>query len=187
MEKEYTFLCLAEEIARGYVFAKNAEEAKQKILNNDYDDVADTYDMNMKEITFLEEVKDWWINLHFYGRLTKEPEVRYTANTNSQVTVFTLAVNRRYNNEQVKADFFNLTSFGKTAEFCSKYYKKGQQVLVEGRIQNRTWEDDKGQKRYATDFIVENAYFADSNKNTNDTQESASDFVTVEDDEDLPF
>ena len=58
MEKEYTFLCLAEEIARGYVFAKNAEEAKQKILNNDYDDVADTYDMNMKEITFLEEVKD---------------------------------------------------------------------------------------------------------------------------------
>jgi len=125
----------------------------------------------------------------FLGRLTKDPEVRYTANTNSQVTVFTLAVNRRYvsQNGEREVDFFNLTAFGKTAEFVSKYYKKGQQVLVEGRIQNRTWEDDKGQKRYATDFIVENAYFADSNKNTNDTQESASDFVTVEEDEDLPF
>lgn len=125
----------------------------------------------------------------FLGRLTKEPEVRYTANTNSQVTVFTLAVNRRYvsQNGEREVDFFNVTSFGKTAEFCSKYYKKGQQVLVEGRIQNRTWEDQNGQKRYATDFIVEQAYFADSNKNTNDTQLSESDFVTVEEDEDLPF
>ena len=125
----------------------------------------------------------------FLGRLTKDPEVRYTANTNSQVTVFTLAVNRRYvsQNGEREVDFFNLTSFGKTAEFCSKYYKKGQQVLVEGRIQNRTLEDQNGQKRYATDFIVEQCYFADSNKNTNDTQEATSDFVTVAEDEDLPF
>jgi len=128
-------------------------------------------------------------HFQFLGRLTRDPEVRYTANTNSQVTVFTLAVNRRYlsQNGEREVDFFNLTSFGKIAEFCSKYYKKGQQVLVEGRIQNRTWEDDKGQKRYATDFIVEQCYFADSNKNTNDTQLSESDFVTVEEDEDLPF
>ena len=125
----------------------------------------------------------------FLGRLTKDPEVRYTANTNSQVTVFTLAVNRRYvsQNGEREVDFFNLTSFGKTAEFCSKYYKKGQQVLVEGRVQNRTLEDQNGQKRYATDFIVEQCYFADSNKNTNDTQEATSDFVTVAEDEDLPF
>ena len=125
----------------------------------------------------------------FLGRLTKDPEVRYTANTNSQVTVFTLAVNRRYvsQNGEREVDFFNLTSFGKTAEFCSKYYRKGQQVLVEGRIQNRTLEDQNGQKRYATDFIVEQCYFADSNKNTNDTQEATSDFVTVAEDEDLPF
>ena len=102
----------------------------------------------------------------FLGRLTKDPEVRYTANTNSQVTSFSLAVNRRFAspNGERQTDFFNLTSFGKTAEFCSKYYKKGQQVLVEGRIQNRTWEDQNGQKRYATDFIVENAYFADSRR-----------------------
>lgn len=123
----------------------------------------------------------------FLGRLTKDPEVRYTANTNSQVTAFSLAVNRRYlsANGERETDFFNLIAFGKTAEFCSKYYKKGQQVLVEGRIQNRTWEDQNGQKRYATDFIVEQAYFADSNKNTKDVQ--VDDFVTVEQDEVLPF
>ena len=130
----------------------------------------------------------------FLGRLTKDPEVRYTANTNSQVTVFPLAVNRRFKQEgQPDADFFNLTAFGKTAEFCSKYYKKGQQVLVEGRIQNRTWEDQNGQKRYATDYIIEQAYFADSRRDNAEggfempSVSDASDFITVDDSEDLPF
>lgn len=131
----------------------------------------------------------------FLGRLTKEPEVRYTANTNSQVTVFPLAVSRRFasQNGERQTDFFNLTAFGKTAEFCSKYYKKGQQVLVEGRIQNRTWEDQNGQKRYATDFIVEQAYFADSRRDAAEggfempSVSDASDFITVDDSEDLPF
>ena len=119
----------------------------------------------------------------FLGRLTKEPEVRYTANTNTQVTTFTLAVNRKYveQGKERQADFFNLTAFGKVAEFCSKYFKKGQQVLVTGRIQNRTWEDEKGQKRYATDFIVEDTYFADSRKEVED------DFIAVDETEDLPF
>ena len=131
----------------------------------------------------------------FLGRLTRDPEVRYTANTNSQVTTFSVAVNRRFvsQNGERQTDFFNLTAFGKTAEFCSKYFKKGQQVLVEGRIQNRTWEDQNGQKRYATDFIVEQAYFADSRRdNAGDSFEmpamdDASDFVTVDDSEELPF
>ena len=131
----------------------------------------------------------------FLGRLTKDPEVRYTANTNSQVTAFSVAVNRRFvsQNGERQTDFFNVSAFGKTAEFCSKYFKKGQQVLVEGRIQNRTWEDQNGQKRYATDFIVENAYFADSRREgSGDAFEmpamnDASDFVTVDDSEDLPF
>ena len=100
----------------------------------------------------------------FMGRLTRDPESRFTQNTNTPVTTFSIAVNRRFAeaNGERKADFFNLTAFGKLAEFCSKYYRKGQQVLVEGRIQNRTWEDQSGQKRYATDYIIENAYFADS-------------------------
>ena len=85
------------------------------------------------------------------------------------------------------------------AEFCSKYYRKGQQVLVEGRIQNRTWEDQSGQKRYATDYIIENAYFADSRRdadmsnagmaNNASTPASTDDgeFITIDDTEELPF
>jgi single-strand DNA-binding protein len=131
----------------------------------------------------------------FMGRLTKDPEVRMTSN-NTQVTSFTIAVNRRFadQNGERKADFFNLTSFGKLAEFVSKYYTKGQQVLVEGRIQNRTWDDQNGQKRYATDFILENAYFADSRRegganNGMEIPSSSSDgeFITIDDTEELPF
>ena len=129
----------------------------------------------------------------FLGRLTKEPEVKYTSNTNTQVTTFTIAVNRRYvaDGGERQADFFNLTAFGKIAEFCSKYFTKGQQVLVTGRIQNRSWEDDKGQKRYATDFIVEDTYFADSKKEAQASGEQApteiDDWATVEETEELPF
>ncbi len=129
----------------------------------------------------------------FLGRLTKEPEVKYTSQTNTQVTTFSLAVNRRYveQGKERLTDFFNLISFGKTAEFVSKYFRKGQQVLVEGRIQNRSWDDQNGLKRYATDFIVEACYFADSNKNTNEAipeaAPEANDFVTVDTDEELPF
>ena len=133
----------------------------------------------------------------FMGRLTRDPETRTTPNTNTQVTTFSIAVNRRFadQNGERKADFFNLTAFGKLAEFCSKYYAKGQQVLVEGRIQNRSWEDPNGQKRYATDFIVENAYFADSRRDSagsNVDMEVPSssadgDFITIDDNEELPF
>ena len=133
----------------------------------------------------------------FMGRLTRDPETRTTPNTNTQVTTFSIAVNRRFadQNGERKADFFNLTAFGKLAEFCSKYYRKGQQVLVEGRIQNRSWDDQNGQKRYATDFIIENAYFADSRRDSagsNVDMEVPSssadgDFITIDDNEELPF
>lgn len=122
----------------------------------------------------------------FLGRLTKEVETRATT-TGTTVASFSLAVNRKFTDEngERKADFFNCTAFGKTAEFISKYFGKGQQVLVEGRIQNRSWEDDKGQKRYATDFIVEQTYFADSNKS--ETNTSDGEFITIDDTEELPF
>ena len=133
----------------------------------------------------------------FMGRLTRDPEARFTQNTNTPVTTFSIAVNRRFAeaNGERKADFFNLTAFGKLAEFCSKYYRKGQQVLVEGRIQNRTWEDQSGQKRYATDYIIENAYFADSRRENDafgngDIAPSSSidgEFITIDDTDDLPF
>ena len=133
----------------------------------------------------------------FMGRLTKDPETKVTPNTNTQVTTFSIAVNRRFadQNGERKADFFNITAFGKLAEFCAKYYTKGQQVLVEGRIQNRSWDDPNGQKRYATDFIVENAYFADSRRDSSTPSMDAGvpsssadgDFITIDDHEELPF
>ena len=134
----------------------------------------------------------------FLGRLTKDPEVRYTANNNTQVTTFTIAVNRKFvaQGAERQADFFNLTSFGKTAEFIAKYFKKGQQVLVEGRIQNRTWEDQTGNKRYATDFIVDDTYFADSKRDGSEVSNESvaipnssdlGDFITIDETEELPF
>ena len=106
------------------------------------------------------------------GRLTRDVEVRYTQTNNTMVANFSLAVNRRFvkEGEERQADFINIVAWGKTAEFCSKYFKKGQQVGVIGRIQTRTWDDDQGMKHYATEVIAEEVYFADSKKD-NYTQE----------------
>ncbi len=99
------------------------------------------------------------------GRLTRDPEVRYTQNTNTLVASFALAVNRRFvrQGEERQADFFNIVAWGKQGEFCSKYFKKGQQVGVIGRLQTRTWDDDKG-RHYITEVVAEEVYFADSKR-----------------------
>ena len=97
------------------------------------------------------------------GRLTKDPDTKYTQTTNKQVVSFTLAVNRRFSKEK-EADFINIVSWNKTAEFCSKYFKKGQQVGVIGKIQTRNYEDKDGKKVYVTEVIAEEVYFADSKK-----------------------
>ena len=99
------------------------------------------------------------------GRLTRDPEVRYTQTSNTLVASFSLAVNRRFvrQGEERQADFFNIVAWGKTGEFCSKYFKKGQQVGIIGRLQTRTWDDDKG-RHYITEVVAEEAYFADSKR-----------------------
>ena len=99
------------------------------------------------------------------GRLTRDPEVRYTQTNNTLVASFSLAVNRRFvrQGEERQADFFNVVAWGKTGEFCSKYFKKGQQVGVIGRLQTRTWDDDKG-RHYITEVVAEESYFADSKR-----------------------
>ena len=104
------------------------------------------------------------------GRLTKDVDVKYTQTTNIMIASFSLAVNRRFikQGEERQADFFNVTAFGKTGEFCSKYFSKGQQVAIIGRLQTRNWQDDQGQKHYATDVIAEEVYFADSKKQQNE-------------------
>ena len=106
------------------------------------------------------------------GRLTRDPEVRYTQTNNTAVASFSLAVNRRFvkEGEERQADFINIVVWGKTAEFCSKYFKKGMQIALVGRIQTRNWEDDQGQKHYVTEVVAEEVYFADSKKEQQEPQ-----------------
>lgn len=121
------------------------------------------------------------------GRLTKDPEVRYTQSTNTQVTSFTLAVNRRFvkQGEERQADFINIVAWNKTAEFVSKYFKKGQQVGVIGRIQTRNYDDEQGTKHYITEVIAEEVYFAGDKKE--ETQSNTTDDFEITDMDSLPF
>ncbi len=100
------------------------------------------------------------------GRLTKDPELRYTSGNNTAVCSFSLAVNRRFSKpgEEKQADFFNVVAWEKTAEFCGKWFEKGRQVVVVGRLQNRSWDDNEGKKHYVTEVVAEETYFADSKK-----------------------
>lgn len=117
------------------------------------------------------------------GRLTRDPEVKYTQNNNTAICSFSLAVNRRFKQEgQPEADFINIVSFGKTGEFCGKYFTKGQQVAVCGRIQTRNYDDKEGKKVYVTEVIAEEAYFADSKK-----EATAEPFTNTVEGEQLPF
>ena len=119
------------------------------------------------------------------GRLTKEPEMRATQ-SNTAVCSFSLAVNRRFKQEgQPDADFINVTAWAKTAEFVSKYFAKGQQVAVIGRIQTRNYDDKDGKKVYVTEVVAEEVYFADSKKEPNVI--TSEGFMVVEGDSGLPF
>lgn len=113
-------------------------------------------------------------NVSLLGRLTKDPEIRYTAN-NVPVAGFTLAVNRRIKQDgQPEADFIPVVAWQKTAEFCNKYFVKGQQVWVQGRIQTRTWDDNDGKKHYVTEVVAEQVGFADSKKDGSGNGQAAA-------------
>ena len=122
------------------------------------------------------------------GRLTKDPEVRYTQATNTMVTSFTLAVNRRFvrPGEERQADFINIVAWNKTAEFVSKYFSKGQQVGVIGRIQTRNYDNEEGIKHYVTEVIAEEVYFAGEKKDVEQNDTTTADFEITNSD-DLPF
>ena len=105
------------------------------------------------------------------GRLTKKPEIRFSQATKTKVALFTLAVNRRYvkPGEERETDFINIISYSKLAEFSEKYLSQGIQVNVVGRLQNRSYEDKKGNKKYITEVIAEEIYFADSKKKADES------------------
>ena len=103
------------------------------------------------------------------GNLTRDPELRHTANGNS-VASFSIAVNRTYkgNDGDLKKEtsYFNIVVWGKMGENCAKYLSKGRPVLVEGRLQNRSWEAEDGTKRHATDIVAEVVQFLGSGSNS---------------------
>lgn len=102
------------------------------------------------------------------GRLTREPEVRYTQGSEPLAVVkYTLAVNRRFKRpNEADADFINCVAFGKIGEFAEKYFRKGQMVSVVGRLQIRSWDDADGNKRWSTDVVIEDQFFAESKKDS---------------------
>lgn len=98
------------------------------------------------------------------GRLTRDPDVRYSQGANSTaVARYTLAVDRRFKREnEQSADFINCVAFGKSAEFAEKYYRKGTKILISGRIQTGSYTNRDGAKVYTTDIVVEEQEFAES-------------------------
>ena len=140
------------------------------------------------------------------GRLTADPELKQTPSGVS-VSTFSIAVNRRYNSkdssQQTQADFFNVTAWRATAEFVSKYFRKGSSICVIGSLQNRTWTDQQGVKHYATDIIADEVSFVDSRSESSASapytpdaynspsfssdNTSAPKFEELQTDDDLPF
>ena len=98
------------------------------------------------------------------GRLTRDPDVRYSAGENATaVARYTLAVDRRFRRDgENNADFIGCVAFGKSAEFAEKYFRQGLKVLVTGRIQTGSYTNRDGQKVYTTDVVVEDQEFAES-------------------------
>ena len=135
------------------------------------------------------------------GRLTKNPEIKFSQTNNVKVATFSLAVNRKYvkQGEGRQADFFNIVAYSKLGDFVEKFLKQGIQVCVNGRLQTRNYEDKNGIKRYVTEVIAEEIDFADSytniegnTKNKKKTisedlkeKDTSEDFISNGDD--LPF
>ena len=136
------------------------------------------------------------------GRLTADPELKQTQ-SGIPVASFSIAVNRRFgakDGSQPQADFFNVTAWRATAEFVSRYFKKGSSIFVVGQLQNRSWTDTNGQKRYATDIKADEVSFVDGKNDApgaNDgggayipdayKQADAANYEDVNADDDLPF
>ena len=140
------------------------------------------------------------------GRMTADPERRQTGN-GTPVTSFSIAVNRAYSGQQdtasgqSTADFINVVAWRNRAEFVCKYFKKGSSICVVGSLQTRTWTDNNGQKRYATEVIADEVNFVDSKGESQGASYTpdayaapsfssgmdAPKFEEVSNDDDLPF
>ena len=128
------------------------------------------------------------------GRLTRDPEVRYSQGDNSMaIARYSLAVDRRFkrDGDEQTADFINCVAFGKSGEFAEKYLRKGTKIAVVGRIQTGSFTNKDGQKIYTTDVVVEEQEFAESknsasgtgnaNTSTNNNTSSSDGFMNIPD------
>lgn len=135
------------------------------------------------------------------GRLTADPELKQTP-SGVAVCSFTLAINRKFSKDgQQEADFINCQAWRQTAEFINRYFRKGSSLCVSGSIQTRSWQDQNGQKRFATDVVVDEAMFVDGKNDAQGTGTYTADqtpapaynaqqtpnFEQLEPDADLPF
>ena len=135
------------------------------------------------------------------GRLTREPDVRYSQNADGSMAVarYTLAVDRRRarnNNDEQSADFISCVAFGRSGEFAEKYLHQGTKIVVTGRIQTGSYTNKDGQRVYTTDVVVEEQEFAESKKaagqqdgNNGGYSDAGDGFMNIPDgiDEELPF
>ena len=125
------------------------------------------------------------------GRLTADPELRQTPQGTS-VTRFNIAVDRRFKTEGgQQADFITCVVWRQTAEFICRYFAKGRMIAVEGQLQSRSWDDQSGKRQYATEVIVDNAFFTGEKREQPDVAPIPDtefiDYGTIEDESDLPF
>lgn len=122
------------------------------------------------------------------GRLTAAPELKQTQN-GIGVLSFSVAVERSYAKEegQKQTDFINCIAWRNTALFISKYFHKGDMIAVQGEIQTRTWTDNQGQKRYATEIVVGQASFCGGKNTTESNPTTKPEFEEIETDSQLPF
>ena len=129
------------------------------------------------------------------GRLTRDPEVRYSQGDNATaVARYTLAVDRRFRRDgEPTADFIPCVIFGRSAEFAEKYFHQGMRVSISGRIQTGSYTNKDGQKVYTTDVVVENTEFGESKNSSGSSAEPQpkpdDSFMSIPDDiyEELPF
>ena len=141
------------------------------------------------------------------GRLTADPELKQTQ-SGTPVVSFSIAINRRFQSKSAdgtqaqQADFINVVAWRQTAEFISRYFRRGSAICITGSIQTRSWQDQQGQKRYATEVVADEAMFVDSKNEgsaggyTTDTYNAPSYSSTpatapkceeLKTDDDLPF
>ncbi|MBR5923373.1 MAG: single-stranded DNA-binding protein [Clostridia bacterium] len=133
------------------------------------------------------------------GRLTADPELK-TTNTGISVTSFSIAVNRRYRaGEETQTDFINIVAWRQTAEFITKYFKKGNMIGIEGSIQTRKYVDKNGNNRTVFEVVASNAQFVESKKDSapsaggedaaSFSNADSSDFTEIDTgmDDDIPF